>query len=172
MDFRWTPACSNEETTRKSREALRRNWCDGDERRGRSERNGGRGREKARRKARKCPRNIDTRCTVGVGTLAWPHTPRISLVGREFREVSEAYMTARIGTRGATAFLCLSLSVARTSTTLLARAAGKTRGKSTTGGTNILGVLTSQDGGNVSEEEGERVRVRPSTRARPREPRE
>lgn len=50
----------------------------------------------------------------------------------------------------------------------LARAAGKTRGKSTTGGTNILGVLTSQGGGNVSEEGGEGVRVRPCALVRAR----
>lgn len=62
-----------------------------------------------------------------------------------------------------------SLSLARrTPTSLLARAAGKTRGKSTTGGTNILGVLTSQGGDNVSEEEGERVRVYARARARAR----
>lgn len=51
----------------------------------------------------------------------------------------------------------------------LAHTARKTRGKFTTGGMNILGVLTSRGGNNVSDEEGVSERKRFKKRQRERE---
>lgn len=84
---------------------------------------------------------------------------QISSVDREFRETSGVRVDSRerrISVH-ATRLRPLSFSLARrtpTSSLALAHTAGKTRGKFTTGGMNISGVLTSRAGSNVSDEEG------------------